>query len=76
LILAFDAPESLLHERVWKRRLQGTDASEADVSVLETQLAGEEPLSDAEKKFSMRLNFSERLPIKSVLERWQQLVRE
>lgn len=76
LILAFDAPESLLRERVGKRHLQGTDASEADVSVLETQLAGEEPLSDAENKFSMRLNFSEQLPIKSVLERWQQLLRE
>jgi hypothetical protein len=76
LMLVFDAPESLLRERVGKRRLQGTDASEADVSVLETQLAGREPLSDQEKKFSMRLNFSEQLPIKSVLERWQQLLRE
>ncbi len=76
LMLVFEAPEAVLRERVERRHARGVDASEADVTGLEAQLAGEEPLTEEEKKFSMRLNFSEHPPIKPVLERWQQLLQQ
>jgi hypothetical protein len=48
-ILDFQAPESVLRERVLRRRSEGRDASEADLKVLEMQKAVDEPLSDEEK---------------------------
>ncbi|ATE62208.1 bifunctional aminoglycoside phosphotransferase/ATP-binding protein [Thauera sinica] len=47
-ILAFDAPEAMLRARVAARSAQGGDASEADVAVLEAQLAQREPLAGDE----------------------------
>ncbi|MBS0544694.1 MAG: AAA family ATPase, partial [Proteobacteria bacterium] len=48
-ILAFGAPEATLRARVAARAAQGGDASEADVAVLDMQLAQREPLSDDER---------------------------
>lgn len=45
LILAFEAPEAVLHERVRRRVQAGGDASEADEAVLSAQLAHREPLA-------------------------------
>lgn len=47
-ILAFDAPVETLRARVRQRLKAGTDASEADVAVLETQLSAREPFEDEE----------------------------
>ena len=47
-ILAFDAPEAILRARVRQRAEAGTDASEADVAVLETQLRAREPFEAEE----------------------------
>ncbi|HAF56342.1 MAG TPA: hypothetical protein DCL01_14280 [Thauera sp.] len=47
-ILAFDAPEATLRDRVRQRAEAGTDASEADVAVLETQLRAREPFEEQE----------------------------
>jgi hypothetical protein len=48
-ILASDAPAALLRRRVLERHAAGTDASEADLNVLDRQLANREPLTDAER---------------------------
>jgi hypothetical protein len=48
-ILALDAPAALLRRRVLKRHAAGTDASEADLNVLDRQLANRERLTDAER---------------------------
>src|SRR5262245_58716991 len=48
LILDFRAPLALLRARVVKRRARGADASEADLAVLERQIATREPLTPAE----------------------------
>jgi aminoglycoside phosphotransferase family enzyme/predicted kinase len=42
-ILAFDAPPEVLRERVARRAAEGLDAADADVQVLEHQLATREP---------------------------------
>jgi aminoglycoside phosphotransferase family enzyme/predicted kinase len=48
LIVDFKASEALLRERVLARVRQGKDASDADLAVLEHQLATHEPLQDDE----------------------------
>jgi len=48
-ILAFDAPERVLRERVRRRAAAGGDASEATERVLERQLAEREPFTDDER---------------------------
>jgi len=53
-ILAFDASEATLRERVAARRSEGTDASEADIPVLESQLRTREPLAADELAFAVR----------------------
>jgi aminoglycoside phosphotransferase family enzyme/predicted kinase len=50
VILDFDAPPSLLRERVRRRLAEGSDASEADEAVLDDQLRQAEPLSAAERR--------------------------
>ncbi len=55
-ILAFDAPEATLRARVAARAAQGGDASEADVAVLDMQLAQREPLSDDERAMTLAVD--------------------
>jgi len=49
LLLDFRAGEPLLRQRVRERSARGGDASEADMSVLEQQLATAQPLTDSER---------------------------
>ncbi len=50
-ILHFDVPDEILRQRVQARSVEGRDASEADVAVLEQQLKTHEPLTGEEKEF-------------------------
>ena len=52
-ILAFEASETTLRQRVTARVHAGTDASEADISVLENQLRTREPLEADELGLSV-----------------------
>ena len=49
VILDFDAPEKLLRERVAQRAAAGSDASEADLSILERQVEWREALVPQER---------------------------
>jgi uncharacterized protein len=49
IVLDFEAPEKVLRERVAQRAATGSDASEADLSVLERQKQFREPLSPEER---------------------------
>ena len=55
-ILAFDAPEPVLRERVRQRHAGGGDASEADLAVLQDQLAQREPLFADEAAQALRID--------------------
>lgn len=55
-ILAFDAPEDVLRERVRRRRASGTDVSEADETVLAAQLQRRQPLRDDEAAHALHLD--------------------
>ena len=52
LITEFATPEAVLRSRVAARQQQGTDASEADLTVLEHQLRTVEPLEPDERIFA------------------------
>ncbi|QTD46028.1 AAA family ATPase [Ottowia testudinis] len=55
-ILAFDAPEDVLRERVRQRQAAGGDASEAGEQVLASQLAHRDPLTRAEAAHALRID--------------------
>ena len=55
-ILAFDAPASVLQERVQRRLEQGGDASEATLEVLAAQLARREPLDAQEQAWAVQVD--------------------
>lgn len=56
IILDVAAPEPVLRERIQARARRGGDPSEADLAVLDHQLANEEPLSEAERRLSIRVD--------------------
>lgn len=54
-ILTFVQPQEVLVDRLRERKRRGTDASDADESTLQWQLANLEPLTQEELKFTDRL---------------------
>ena len=58
VIVSCEAPADLLRQRVSARSLSGVDASEADASVLEYQLAGGQPLELDERPFAVTIDAS------------------
>ena len=55
-VLAFDAPESVLRERVRRRQAAGGDASEAGEEVLASQLKNREPLAPHEAAHALLID--------------------
>lgn len=55
-LLAFDAPEAVLRERITRRAAEGTDPSDASLAVLESQLAKREPLTSEEQAQALVLD--------------------
>ncbi len=53
LILDCRAPEAVLRQRILRRAAAGGDASEADLSVLQLQLASQEPLNEEERRYTI-----------------------
>ena len=58
-ILSLQATPELLRERVQQRQQQGQDASEADLAVLESQLAHVQPLAAEELPQALLLDVSQ-----------------
>jgi aminoglycoside phosphotransferase family enzyme/gluconate kinase len=59
LYLSFGAEERVLRARVERRHAAGTDASDADVSVLEHQLRNRDPLDPEERRHAIRVRTDE-----------------
>jgi predicted kinase len=55
-ILDIEAPEAVLRARVRAREAQGADPSEAGISVLESQLAAREPLTERERLLAIPID--------------------
>ena len=70
-ILALDAPEAVLRQRIEERLAAGNQISEADVGVLELQLAAREPLREDECSSTVFLDTTGPLDVPALLERLQ-----
>ena len=53
VIVAFEAEDGTLRERITRRRGEGFDASDADLAVLAHQIATREPLTTAERTYAV-----------------------
>ena len=69
-VLHCQAPADVLRERVRARGERGDDASEADLSVLERQLAWTEPLAPDEQAAAITLDTAAPLDIEALAARW------
>src|SRR5437868_5511543 len=69
-ILHCQATEAQLRQRVKARRAGGTDASEANLAVLERQLATHEALDGEERAMTLDVATEEPLDVASLLDRW------
>ena len=72
VMLDLVAPEAVLRARVSRRSAQGRDASEADVAVLEHQLATHDPLGDDERSCTVEFGPDVTETLRS--DRWHALV--
>jgi aminoglycoside phosphotransferase family enzyme/predicted kinase len=64
------APWSLLRQRVARRQTHGSDASEADLQVLERLRTVDEPLADAEVLHALAVDASDEQPASALAARW------
>lgn len=69
-ILDCRASEPVLHQRLAARRAAGTDASEADASVLQRQLHWQEPLDACERARAIEVATDDGIDIGVLSERW------
>lgn len=69
-ILHCHADPALLRERVRERSLRGDDASEADVAVLERQLAGHDALREDERALAIAVDTAQALDLPAIIRRW------
>lgn len=56
ILVSLEARAEQLRERIAARQALGQDASEADASVLEWQMANAEPLADSERSIALRID--------------------
>lgn len=65
-ILAIDAPEAVLRERVTRRIEAASDPSDADLAVLEHQLRSREPLDSEERAYALAVDSSSELDARGI----------
>jgi hypothetical protein len=75
IILDFQAPEALLRKWIIERAEKGHDASEADIPVLEHQLATQEPLTQDELKSTVTIDTSQAADIDEIAKTLGNLVK-
>ncbi len=66
VVLEMEASDAELRERILRRQAEGGDASEADIEVLERQLAGREPLDTKEVERAVRCHSGADLPLDAI----------
>ena len=74
-ILDFQAPKSVLRERVERRELAGQDASEATISILENQFHMQEPLDASELASSIAIKAESPMPVAALVDQLQRCAR-
>jgi aminoglycoside phosphotransferase family enzyme/predicted kinase len=69
-LLHCHASQAQLRQRLSARQRSGNDASEADVKVLDHQVAGQEPLDDDERAMALDLVTDDAVDIAALRARW------
>ncbi len=69
-ILSCQATESQLRQRVADRNTVGNDPSEANIAVLERQLASHEPLDGNERAVALEVTTDEPVDVRALCARW------
>ena len=67
IILDYQAPEAMLRTRIAQRMHEGRDASDADLAVLEHQLANHEPLTAAEMAYTLTIAADQPLELTRII---------
>jgi predicted kinase len=75
VILAFEAKEATLRGRVARRQAEGGDPSDADVAVLEHQIATREPLTADERACAVVYDAEAPLDAAGAAGAWTELAR-
>lgn len=68
VILDFNAPQHLLRQWITERAREGSDASDADVAVLEHQIRTREPLEDGERAASIAVDTGTTVDVRALAE--------
>ena len=68
LILAYEAEEAILKQRVEQRARRGDDVSDATIEILQQQLENCEPLSAAEQAYTIVIDTSDDVDIDAIAE--------
>lgn len=76
VIIDFTASEAALRQRLSQRQRQLTDASDADVSILEHQLQTSEALQPDELAFCVRYNTEQWMPLASHRASWDAVMEK
>jgi len=66
-ILAYQAEEAILKQRVEQRAQRGDDASDATVEILQHQLESYETLTEEEKSFTINIDTSHDIDIDAII---------
>ncbi len=67
-ILDCQATPEVMRQRIQQREQQGTDASEADLQILEKQLSKQQRLDSDEKKYALNVDTTAEINIPTILE--------
>lgn len=67
-IVSTQAPEAVLRQRIRVRLAESSDASEADIEVLERQIRSSAALADAERDYELRVDTSQPVDIDRLLQ--------
>lgn len=66
-ILDCQTETTIMQQRIQQRAQQATDASDANLAVLEKQRHEQQPLNDVEKDYSLRINTTEKINTADIL---------
>jgi predicted kinase len=66
-LVVCEAPREVLEERIRQRHTAGSDASEANLAVLDWQLANQQPIEPAERLHAVRVSATASNPVDAAL---------
>ncbi len=76
IIFDFQASEDTLHQRIIEREKQGTDASEANLQVLQFQISSQEPFGEEERPFVLTIDSEKKISTAKVIQKLEKQIKD